>query len=629
MLEKWEGPIILEKIPSKGKSVRTTPPTTNLLRILLPLMILILFAVYLSTLCPAFLDDDSPETITAGVTLGIQHPPGYPLAALILRLASLFPIGAPCFRINLFSALLSCLAVLLLASNIHRFFKTLPIRLPSLGFLSPGTVTGLLSLAAALLLAFSHTFWEKSLGAKGTIYLLETLILLGLLRCLMEQESDPLPSHRWLYLSCFLCGVGLAHHWQTQVLFFPILFLFFLKMDPHKTTAVLPSLKTFLLALGMGGVGLSPLLYLSLRAHLHPVLNWGAPDNYSNFIAVLSRQYYAYRETGVLNAFGKAVMGPLSWPSFGVLLRSTIERQGFAISSHFLVDMKVPALLLALAGIFYWLRSGEKKLFLSILFPFLFVLLALYAIPTNPGMDWYLDNFLIPTNWMVSILAAVGMGTLLSLKPVSRFLGGLLLLVFCALPLHLFFSNFKSIGEQRQMVRYDYGTNLLKSLPSHSVFFAEGDEDYFPLYYLQNVEQKRPDLRMIPAFTLFETWGVEQIESLHPELGLTASSLVFPDHFARIIYALSEIVVKNRDKQPCAFSYFDGAFHRYYLSRNPSLLTRRSGNILELARPVFAASPILPLGALRLRFGFDDPSDHHPSLFGIWSVYKSLGLFNP
>ena len=617
----------MEKIATKGTASLTTPPMPGSFRVLSSLMVLILFAVYLSTICPSFLDDDSPETTTAGVTLGIQHPPGYPLAALTIRLASLFPVGAICFRVNLFSAFLSCLAAFLFASNVRRLFGILPVRLPFLEFRSPQRVASLLSLAAAFLLAFSHSYWEKALGAKGTIYLLETLILLGLLRCLMEQKSGLLPGHRWFYLSCFLFGTGLAHHWQTQVLFLPVLILFFLRLEPDEAPSVLPTLKNFILALGLGGLGISSLLYLPLRAHLHPVLNWGAPDSFPRFIAAISRQYYSHREMGTLKTLSQALTGTLSWPALGVFLKSTMEQQGLPIGAHFLREMKMPTLLLALIGVFYWRLSGEKKIFLGILLPFFSVLLALYIVPTNPDMSWYLDNFLIPTNWMVSLLAAVGMGALLSLKPVSKSISISLLLAFSCLPLYLFFSNLKNIDEERQMTRYDYGTNLMKSLSSHSVFFAEGDEDYFPFYYLQNVEHKRPDVRMIPAFTLFETWGVEQTERLFPDLGLTASSITFPDHFARIIYALSEIVVKNRDARPCAFSYFDGAFHRFYLSRNPSLLLRRSGNILELARPALASSPVLSLSGLRLRRASDDLSNLHPSLLGIWNIYQSLGLF--
>ncbi|HET9869845.1 MAG TPA: hypothetical protein VFR02_05055, partial [bacterium] len=70
----------------------------------LALLFLAVVAVYLSTLCPIFMDDDSAETITAGVTLGLQHPPCYPLDALLNRLAWFLPLGGPGFRAGVGSA---------------------------------------------------------------------------------------------------------------------------------------------------------------------------------------------------------------------------------------------------------------------------------------------------------------------------------------------------------------------------------------------------------------------------------------------------------------------------------------------------------------------------------------------
>ena len=41
------------------------------------------FALYLATLCPVVYWYDSAEYVTAAVTLGIPHPPGYPLYVLL------------------------------------------------------------------------------------------------------------------------------------------------------------------------------------------------------------------------------------------------------------------------------------------------------------------------------------------------------------------------------------------------------------------------------------------------------------------------------------------------------------------------------------------------------------------
>src|ERR1700724_966195 len=44
---------------------------------------------------------DTPELITAAVTFGVAHPPGYPLFSMLGHLFSLLPFGSIPFRVNL------------------------------------------------------------------------------------------------------------------------------------------------------------------------------------------------------------------------------------------------------------------------------------------------------------------------------------------------------------------------------------------------------------------------------------------------------------------------------------------------------------------------------------------------
>jgi hypothetical protein len=236
-----------------------------------------------------------------------------------------------------------------------------------------------------------------------------------------------------------------------------------------------------------------------------------------------------------------------------------------------------------------------------------------------------MDNYLLPSNGIAALLAALGLSALSRRLP-----GAGKAFLFSAAFLGLALSAkslFPFLDFHRQVLRYDYGANLLKSVPRNGVLFAEEDEDYFPVFYLQALEHRRPDVRMIPSFTLFEPWGVRQVERLHPGLGLTASLVRFPDHFARIIYASSEIVVKSRGRRAVCFSYFDGAFHRYYLDLHPSLRFQKSGVALVIHDPSLPSQALLALGGLRLRNFRDDPSDFHPILAGIWSAYRTAGLF--
>src|SRR5712692_1900360 len=54
---------------------------------------------------------DSPELITAAATLGVGHPPGYPLFTILGHTFALLPVGPIPFRVNLLSVICDAIAV--------------------------------------------------------------------------------------------------------------------------------------------------------------------------------------------------------------------------------------------------------------------------------------------------------------------------------------------------------------------------------------------------------------------------------------------------------------------------------------------------------------------------------------
>ena len=71
---------------------------------------LLAFLLYLITACPTVYFGDSGELIAAAESLGVAHPPGYPLYTLLGRLFAMLPLGGLDFRMNLLSVVCSGLA---------------------------------------------------------------------------------------------------------------------------------------------------------------------------------------------------------------------------------------------------------------------------------------------------------------------------------------------------------------------------------------------------------------------------------------------------------------------------------------------------------------------------------------
>jgi len=577
--------------------------------------------VYLQTLNPTFSNDDSAETITAGATLGLQHPPGYALSALTDHCAALLPLGSFGYRVNWSSSLLASLGATLLSLALFSLFETGR-------FLKnkkvPSWTVNFCAVMGGLGLAFAPTYWQNALSAKGGIYLLSVCLQLLIMGCVVRsvraKKGNPTRS---LELSFFLIGLGLASHWETLAIFIPALLLFFIW---NREITMTPWVRAvFFLFLG-----LSPLLYLPLRAHLNPVLDLGAPDTRALFWTDLTRSYFSDHELTWIGVLKAVFKGSFPMITLGAILHQPFHNKMEAFLLYPGWEIGWISFVLALGGIVLWLRSeGKNILFFLCLSCFLLwaSMFSYFNISRTIDSPFITLKFLLSSDWIIFLLSAVAMAVLLSkLNHLKKSLNLLMALLLACCLIWKTNNVWDGVNQASQTVTYDYGQNLLKSLPAHSLFFAESDADYFSLYYLQQVEYYRPDVIMIPSFTLFEPWGTQAIEKRNPDVGLTTSSVFFPDHFARIIYATSELVVKNRNLKPIAFSNFNGAFHIYYMNRQKNTKIRSSGLVWLLDSPMIHAETCLSPNRLRTRDLEKNSIQWDGSLDGIRNVYALAGL---
>jgi hypothetical protein len=148
-------------------------------------------AVYDATLTPSlsYESPDGNELATVCYVLGLAHSTGYPLYTWIGKLFTLLPIGDVAHRVNLMSATLGAAGVALLYA-ILRLLTNGRHRTPS----------RLASAFAALLFAFSPTFWSQTgiaeVYAPNVFMLTLTLLVLLLWARVEERDRQNRPAGR-------------------------------------------------------------------------------------------------------------------------------------------------------------------------------------------------------------------------------------------------------------------------------------------------------------------------------------------------------------------------------------------------------------------------------------------------
>ncbi|MCA9728066.1 MAG: DUF2723 domain-containing protein [Candidatus Eisenbacteria bacterium] len=532
--------------------------------------------VYILTVtrsCPFW---DSGEFIATSYTLGIPHPPGTPLYVLIGRVMSMIPIASIATRVNYLSALASSVAAaftFLVTLELYRAFFN-PER-SSEGNRASGErapspwIAWVAGSVAAFFTAFSRTFWDNAIEAE--VYALSNLIMtLCLWLVLRWARPGDRRSRAGLfillfYLLCLAMGIHLG-----TFLVLPGIVLFALLVErrlfgegvlgalfvagllimlhPALLTILgwkiwVPLLGIVALAsllslvrplhpsLGARGIltwcciaavlGISTHAYLMIRAHLNPAINEADPSNWDALWKMLIRDQYKPPNPFLVRKAPFAVQLTRHFWDYA-------RDQYYTGLAPAALGLLLPYVIGLVGAVGHAVRDRRG-----------FVLLFVTYLITSLGLVFYLnfrteevrdrDYFFVASFQFFTIWIGLGSAVLLEEMRAglaqaasrSRALAiGLMSLVLVALPFGTLRAYWHSHDRTHFYVASDFAYNVLSSLEPEAILFTNGDNDTFPLWYLQQVEDYRKDVRVVNLSLLNTDWYMKQLMVDQPSIDL-------------------------------------------------------------------------------------------------------------
>ena len=95
----------------------------------------------------------------------------------------------------------------------------------------------------------------------------------------------------------------------------------------------------------------------------------------------------------------------------------------------------------------------------------------------------------------------------------DRIIAVLIFLLFIPVPVLMAIENWDDHNRSGRYIARDFATNYLNSCEKNAILFTYGDNDTFPLWYVQEVEGVRTDVRVINLSYLSADWYIEQMEN--------------------------------------------------------------------------------------------------------------------
>lgn len=298
-------------------------------------------------------------------------------------------------------------------------------------------------------------------------------------------------------------------------------------------------------------IGYSTAVYIPIRAAQNPGINENDPSNWSRYKGFLERKQYG-QESMIRRMFkrrGSWATQLMSDPRFGlwanfssqyaspeakITLYDTNQGKDEGRKNEFSLALPVLFVIIGLYGLYESLRRAPPEgIFLFATLILCTVGLAIYMNFSDGSYNTAIaplaevrnrDYFYTPGFMYFAIMIGVGLAYILqwlgrkAISSRSRnylmpaiFLSGAIAAV--GMSAQTVGANFEHNDRRGNYLPRDYADNILNSCDRDAILFTNGDNDTFPLWYIQEVEKIRTDVRVANLSLLNTPWYIHQLKN--------------------------------------------------------------------------------------------------------------------
>ncbi len=496
-----------------------------------------LLAVYAATLAPGVTFWDAGEFIAAAHSLGIPHPPGTPLFVLALHvwasaLGGMMPYAT---ATNLFSACCTAAAAGMAGWLVAR---------------GRTTDAGATACAAALGAGGMSTIWLNA--TETEVY--AAALLLAVLTLVAADRASRERGMRWLALTAYLVVLAVPLHlsalvvtpaavvlaaqreegvdWERGLLLGGV---WLLAVGAGRVSVPVMGAALIVLGaacvawawrngarrggavggalLGVSALALSAVLFMLVRARFDPFINQGNPSNWAALLDVVARRQYDVaalwpRQAPVWLQLANVAqyadwqvalgLGPTVLPSLGRTL-ATVAFLGLGVygaARHRLDDARMWRAVLTLLicgsiGVAAYLNLKAGPSIGAGVLP-----------PSAPHEARERDYFFTFAFLAWGLWIGYGVVALARRWRLPVMAG----LATAALPVALNWPAVSRRAEPEAKLPATWARMLLDATPARGVLIAAGDNDTYPVWYLQEVQGYRRDVRVVTLPLLPAAW---------------------------------------------------------------------------------------------------------------------------